>query len=119
MSMRRRSDGTEIGEPLASGHAWLAVSVADGGVRLQLRGEGRSFACSSRTFVRLLDLLRRAGRAAFPADELPSEAASALDAPGERDDLYVPGQPWRRGKWIAPVARMSAWDRARNAEHGR
>lgn len=120
--------GTEI---VGSGAAFgVTVGTDAGGMpgvslgwRTFARGV-RSAALGPRALASLISALDAAAREAFGADRWESYRAEALPTfslvpPGERDDVYSPGQPWRRGKWIGPVATMPRWERARNAEHGR
>lgn len=119
--------GTEI---VASGAALGVTADADDagvafvtlGWRVFARG-ARAAMLGPRALASLISALDAAGAEAFGdrwdtyrAEVLPT---LSLVPPGERDDVYRPGEPWRRGKWIGPVATMPRWERERNAEHGR
>lgn len=122
---RARTSRTRAGAPtaeiVADGGAYSVTSGVDSAglpvVTLALqplttraRTTGASM-LGPRPLLALLSALDVAARAAF-GDRWTSYTTAA---PGPRDDLYVPGEPWRRGNWIGPVAPMTPRRRRRTA----
>lgn len=124
-STTRESTARMIGRPMHDRASRLAIMVAGAAVKLRLTADDkivRSFMTGPRGLVALIERLREAGREAFGPAAVPAQdeggAGAMLAPPGPRDDVYQPGAPWRRGRWLAPVPSLTPWERARNAERG-
>ena len=102
--VRDADDGTALqaiglAACFGSENAFLSVRVTDveqterGHMLLRLGAGSANF---------LLRRLREICASAFGAEDPTLESRSPR-APGPRDDTYVPGEPWRRGRWIAPM----------------
>lgn len=109
--VRSTADGTPLQEiglaacldltPFVSLRVKDAEQAACGWMQLRL---GRGPACA--LLRRLSDACRVAfgAEAATEAREPTTAEASFRPVAGRRDDKYVPGEPWRRGRWVAPLS---------------
>lgn len=83
--------------------SWLSIRVSD----VEQTEQGYMLLrLGARPAVFLLRRLTEVCRVAFGADTV-AEAAREVDMRPvhvrHRDDVYAPGQPWRRGKWVEPM----------------